>query len=128
MRMRLAEHVLHTWDIAVVLDPSSTLSPEAAGLVLGFLPTLVDRTGNPGKARLRAGVVTTEPSARLLLELSGDSARLSPETAVSTTELKLPTESLVRLVYGRLDPDHTPTGVVVADDTLAALRDAFPGV
>ena len=38
----------------------------------------------------------------------------------------LPAESMCRLVYGRLDPDHTPAGV---DDgpVLARLRAVFPG-
>ena len=40
-------------------------------------------------------------------------------------DLRLPAESLVRLVYGRLDPAHTP---VAADSTgLDDLRGLFPG-
>ena len=37
----------------------------------------------------------------------------------------LPAEALVRPVYGRLDPDHTPGGV--DDPRLATLRRVFPG-
>jgi uncharacterized protein (TIGR03083 family) len=128
MRMRLAEHALHTWDIAVALQPAATVSPDAAELLLGALPMLVERAAKPGGTQLQLGVVTTEPGARLLLELSGDTARLSPGDAASTTELELPAEAFVRLVYGRLDPAHTPPTVVGEDETLAALREAFPGV
>jgi uncharacterized protein (TIGR03083 family) len=127
MRMRLAEHALHTWDIAVALDPAATVSSDAAGLVLGQLPTLVERVARPATTDLSVGVVTTEPSARLLLELSADSARLVPGDAQSATELTLPAESFVRLIYGRLDPAHTPASVVSDDATLDALRAAFPG-
>lgn len=42
--------------------------------------------------------------------------------------LEIPAEALVRLIYGRLDPDHTPTGIqprppLETDD----LRAVFPG-
>jgi hypothetical protein len=37
----------------------------------------------------------------------------------------LPAESLVRLVYGRLDPDHTSP--VVGPGSLDDLRPVFPG-
>ena len=39
----------------------------------------------------------------------------------------LPAEALVRLVYGRLDPDHTPSFDGDEAD-LDELRRAFPGV
>jgi hypothetical protein len=38
----------------------------------------------------------------------------------------LPAEALIRLVYGRLDPEHA-AGVVVTDIELAELSAAFPG-
>jgi len=38
----------------------------------------------------------------------------------------LPAEALLRLVYGRLDPAHTPESVVDTN-ALATLRRAFPG-
>jgi hypothetical protein len=39
----------------------------------------------------------------------------------------LPAEAFVRLVYGRLDPDHTPP-VETGGDELDALRKVFPGL
>jgi hypothetical protein len=39
----------------------------------------------------------------------------------------LPAEAYVRLLYGRLDPDHTPGSVTEGAD-LDLLRSAFPGV
>ena len=45
---------------------------------------------------------------------------------VDAPDLVLPSEALVRLVYGRLDPDHTPPVRGPAD--LDVLRRAFPGI
>ena len=40
-----------------------------------------------------------------------------------------PAEAFLRLVYGRLDPDHTPAvDLDAADVTLDELRRTFPGV
>ena len=52
---------------------------------------------------------------------------LVPAEPRGTPDLVLPAEALVRLVYGRLDPAHTP-GSITGSARLAALRAAFPGV
>jgi hypothetical protein len=41
--------------------------------------------------------------------------------------LELPAESFCRLVYGRLDADHSPA-VPANGEVLALLRRVFPGV
>lgn len=41
-------------------------------------------------------------------------------------ELQLPAEALLRLFYGRLDPDHTPADSAEGID-LDRLRKVFPG-
>jgi hypothetical protein len=41
--------------------------------------------------------------------------------------LRLPAEALLRLVYGRLDSDHTPASVDAGGHPLDSLRRAFPG-
>jgi hypothetical protein len=48
----------------------------------------------------------------------------SDGTAATVT---LPAEALIRLVYGRLDPDHTPAEVSVSGVDLNALRAVFQG-
>jgi hypothetical protein len=40
--------------------------------------------------------------------------------------VRLPAEAFLRLVYGRLDPDHTPP-VSPQDVELGTLRAMFPG-
>jgi hypothetical protein len=39
----------------------------------------------------------------------------------------LPAEAFVRLLYGRLDRDHTPAGITTDGLTLDQLRAIFPG-
>jgi hypothetical protein len=51
-RMRLGEHAIHTWDIAVALDPAATVAPDAVSLLIDALGQLVARTAKPsGPAR-----------------------------------------------------------------------------
>jgi hypothetical protein len=53
------------------------------------------------------------------------SSALSWSAADDHVDLEIPAESFVRLVYGRLDPSHTPS--VVGDHHLDELRRNFPG-
>jgi hypothetical protein len=42
-------------------------------------------------------------------------------------EIRIPTEALLRLVYGRLDTGHTPAEVSANGIDLDRLRAVFPG-
>jgi uncharacterized protein (TIGR03083 family) len=130
LRMRLAEHALHTWDIAVALDPTATVPEDAADLVIDNLAPLVERTGRPAPEPFTVEVHTQAPDRRLRLELTGDGARLTPVATDTTTgpDLSTPGEAFVRLVYGRLDQDHTPDAVRATGVDLDLLRRTFPGV
>jgi hypothetical protein len=71
--------------------------------------------------------VTTDPIRFFRLSVA-DSVTLSPSTSDhATARLQLPSEALVRLVYGRLDPDHTPPSVDAEGVDLDAVRAVFPG-
>jgi hypothetical protein len=48
------------------------------------------------------------------------------ESDEAVEDLALPAEAFIRLVYGRLDPDHTPTFRGDAG-ALDRLRAVFPG-
>ena len=152
LRMRLGEHAIHTWDVAVALDPAATVAPDAVGLLVDTLGLLAARSGKPDGTRLRLLVSATDPQRRFILEsaeavtlVPAEDAEPLPEQRQpaeiaeprpeqrqpaggdeSVAELRLPAEALVRLVYGRLDPAHTPVlearGVDVDD-----LRRIFPG-
>lgn len=132
LRMRLAEHALHVWDIDVTRDATVTLSTEATGFILDSLPSLVERAGRPLPRAVRVAVTTTGPDRLMVLAVSADGARLQdghPPASVSDRSLRLPAEAFVRLVYGRLDPDHTPSSITADDEGLLdTLRAVFPGV
>jgi hypothetical protein len=73
-------------------------------------------------------VSASGPQRDFTLE-SGETVSLVPSEAGEDTELpelRLPAEALVRLVYGRLDPAHTPP-VETRGVDLDELRRLFPG-
>jgi len=136
---RLAEHAVHTWDVEVVLDPAATVGPEAVDLLVDRLPGTVAFAGQPsvdvGPTSVVVGTQGTE--RRFRLDVEADAIRLEPvgdaaattsggQPSADSTDVVLPAESLVRLVYGRLDAEHTPDDVTGAEH-LPALRAVFPG-
>jgi uncharacterized protein (TIGR03083 family) len=127
VQLRLNEHVLHTWDIAVTFDPTTTLPADAAELVFGALEMIARFSGKPTGSDRTIGVLTTEPSRRFEVTLKPDGVAVTPGAAGGSADLELPAEAFVRLVYGRLDPEHTPP-VKGAQADLDELRQAFPGI
>lgn len=131
MRMRLAEHSLHTWDVKVASDDSATLVDTATELIIDNLPALVERVGKGAPTAIAVQVGTTSPERTFRLELSPEGASLvpcDPDPVGTMPTLRLPGEAFVRLVYGRLDPDHTPASVLADQVDLDTLRAAFPGL
>lgn len=127
LRMRLGEHVLHTWDIAVALDPSATV--HEAALILDSLPGIVEYAGRPTGDTLTVAVETYFPAAAFRIDFRADTIRLTAGAEDSAEgRLRLPAEAFVRLVYGRLDRDHTPATVESENAELDMLRRAFPGL
>lgn len=127
LQMRLNEHALHSWDVAVALDPAATVAADAVALLVGGVGQLASRAGKPDGADRLVIVTTTEPERRFVLETTGDAVSLSASDETSgTAELSLPAEALVRLVSGRLDAAHTPAVHVQGVD-LEELRPLFPG-
>jgi uncharacterized protein (TIGR03083 family) len=131
VRLRLNEHALHTWDIAVALDPSTPLPADVTGQVVDGLEMMAGWTGRPAAEPHTLRVRTTDPGRDFTLELGIERVVLAPSLAGAgagadaAVDLELPAEAFVRLVYGRLDPDHTPAGT---DEThLDELRRTFPG-
>jgi len=117
-RMRLGEHALHTWDIAVVLDPTATLATDAADLLVDTLDQVAARSGKPDGKERQVHVSTIEPAESVTLSAS--------DRAGGLPGLRLPAETFVRLVYGRLDPAHTPSVETNGID-VHELREMFPG-
>lgn len=127
-RIRLAEHALHTWGIAVVLDPAARVAPDAVDLLIDTLGLVARWSGKPQGTTARVQVHTREPERQLALRI-GDAVELTSwEGGVADAELWIPAEAFLRLVYGRLDPDHTPEVEISGPVTLDDLRRTFPGL
>jgi uncharacterized protein (TIGR03083 family) len=125
-RMRLGEHAVHTWDVAVARDPQATIAPDAVALLIDGIEQMAARMGKAGGPGQRVRVVTTDPERSFVLE-TGDKVELTPGAGHGELpELRLPAEALIRLFYGRLDPDHTPATATSHVD-LDGLRQLFPG-
>ena len=125
--MRFAEHAVHSWDVAVALDPSATLATDAVELVIDTLPDLAQQAGKPQPRPIRVRISTYEPRREFLLDVDG-AVTLRPAPAAEgsgTSRFSMPGEAFVRLIYGRLDPAHTPA--VGVDAEIAELRPIFPG-
>ncbi|HYV76650.1 MAG TPA: maleylpyruvate isomerase family mycothiol-dependent enzyme, partial [Streptosporangiaceae bacterium] len=117
-----------SWDVAVALDPASRVAPGAVDLIVDTLGPLAARSGKPDGTKLRLHVSASGPQRDFTLE-SGETVTLAPSAAgedAGLPELQLPAEALVRLVYGRLDPAHTPP-VETRGVDLDELRRLFPG-
>lgn len=125
-RMRLTEHAIHTWDMEVALDSTAVLAPEPVALLIDGLDQTVGFAAKPSGLYANIRVRTAEPVRDLALT-AGDAVTVTPWTGdEQTAELALPAEALIRLITGRLDPDHTPPHTVSGVE-LADLRKLFPG-
>ncbi len=127
--MRLNEAAQHSWDVRVSLDPAAGISTEVAELLLehfasglafllGFT-TKADALDRPAVVRLG------DSDYRLAI---AESVELTTSAQPATAAFSGPIEAAVRLLAGRLKPEHTPaevevTGAVTLDD----LRRVFPG-
>jgi uncharacterized protein (TIGR03083 family) len=133
IRLRLGEHVLHTWDLAVMRDPAATVQADAVELLIDNVPQfLAPRLGKPLPDPFRVRITTTDPHRDYLLT-SGESVSVvnwpGDEAAGDETvpHVVLPAEALLRLSYGRMDPEHTPASVSGDPEVLDKLRAIFPG-
>jgi uncharacterized protein (TIGR03083 family) len=156
--LRLSEHVLHFWDVQVVLEPDATLPQDASELLVTRLPWMDRIAGKPDRWTgdpVRMNVQLTDGHGPLLLEIAEKVELSEPGSAGRSTgadesgtagsgqepaetpagdrgsleaELVIPVEAFIRLVYGRLDTEHTPTSVSSSGPMeLDELRKVFPG-
>jgi len=108
LSMRLSEHAVHTWDVAVALDTA---------------PRLAVFVGKQAPAPVTVAVTTTNPERAFTLDTGGVSV-LPAGAETTTASLTLPAESFIRLLSGRLDDESELTASGV---TLAELKSVFPG-
>jgi len=135
VRMRLGEHVMHTWDVAVMADPAVTVQADAVGLLIDNVSQfLAPRLGKPLAEPFSVRITTTDPARDYLLT-SAESITVTdwPDeagdggVAGGVPHVTMPAEALLRLAYGRLDPDHTALSVSGDPEVLDKLRTIFPG-
>jgi len=130
LRMRLSEHARHACYLLFALDPAATVAGDVIGLIVDTLPMLAHWAGRGSPEPVTVHVVTTDPGRQFRLELTAEAASLAPADGPgdAAAALHLPAEALVRLVYGRLDPGHTPPSVAATQVDLGTLRRSFPGI
>jgi uncharacterized protein (TIGR03083 family) len=129
VRLRLSEHALHSWDVAVTSDPAAVVHPDSVALLTDNVPAFIaPRLGQPQGQELRYRIITTNPDRDYLLTVTDEVSMTDwPGGAETATEIRLPAEALLRLSYGRLDADHTPADVQAGPADLDQLRKVFPG-
>jgi len=131
VRMRLSEHTMHTWDVEVMGDPAASLPHGAVELLVDGMPQFIARrAGKPDGEPFSVRITTTDPARDYLLT-TGEAVTIAdwPGEAVAgdVPHVTIPAEALLRLFYGRLDADHTPSSVSDDAGMLDKLRPIFPG-
>jgi hypothetical protein len=122
-RFRVVEQAIHTWDVAVALDPTSTIDPAAVEVILDELPRVAERFGTADHARALHVERTDRDDAWLLVV--GPEPSLEPWAGQpADATVRLTGDQLIRLIYGRVtDADDLDLDGV----TLAELQHVFPG-
>ncbi|MCU1677768.1 MAG: hypothetical protein JWM93_2526 [Frankiales bacterium] len=124
--LRLAEHAIHTWDVAVMREPDATVSADAVALILTTILRTAKWGAKPTGRTFTLAIETTEPASSFTLSV-GEAVELATGAPVDRHgTLTLTAEQLVRLVYGRLDT--APGAALHADGiTLDDVTAVFPG-
>jgi uncharacterized protein (TIGR03083 family) len=128
LRLRLGEHAVHTWDVAVALDPAARVSQDALDLLIGGLPQLMQWVGKKAADPAVIAVTATSPDGTYTLDTGGVTLTPgAPETPASAS-LELTSEALLRLAYGRADESAVASGELrLTNVTLPELQAVFPG-
>ncbi len=119
--LRANEHVLHEWDIAVAIDPETTLAADGVETVIDNLDLVGRFTAKPTGERREITVRTYLPGRSFRVTLDTESVAFAQTEVVDHVDVEMPAESFIRLVYGRLDP--TPA----QNEAVDVLRLVFPG-
>jgi uncharacterized protein (TIGR03083 family) len=127
VRTRLNEHLLHEWDVAVALDPTSTLAHDGVEHVIDNLDLIGRYTAQPVAPERTITIATSEPDRAFAVTVETKAVDFSPLDSVQDATLTMSAEAFIRLVYGRLDAEHTPSSVAGDSEALDQLRDVFPG-
>jgi uncharacterized protein (TIGR03083 family) len=129
---RLSEHAVHAWDAAVALDPGALIEAGAAAVLWARLSRIASRFHNANIrhaiAPIDVALLPDDDAPASTLEIRPDGVTLIPAES-GTAQVRGPVESLVRLVYGRLDPNRRPHDHldICGELSLGTLTTLFPG-
>lgn len=130
-RMRLSEHAVHAWDVAVALDPKARVDAGSVQLLLDTLGPVAARSGQPAAEPFTVLLRTSDPASTVVVSVGTAEGSVALEAAAEGSaydgEVSLPAEAYLRLMYGRLDVAHTPDVVESGARTLSDLRAVFRG-
>jgi uncharacterized protein (TIGR03083 family) len=129
--MRLNELSLHSWDVRATFDPSATLHPSGTAALLPGPTMLIGWIAKPDRLdghSATVAVTTSSPDATFTLHLGDEVSLGDAGDGAGVDTLHIPAEAWLRLLTGRLAPDHTPEGIETTGSTdLELLRKVFPG-
>jgi uncharacterized protein (TIGR03083 family) len=128
--MRLFEFALHSWDVAVAFDPAATVDAAAAPLLLPRASDMFGWVAKPehlgGRTATLAVELTDVPES--FGHVRGPEIAVTAAPTAADGTLRLPAEAWLRLVTGRLKPEHAPAPIKLDGPlTLDDLRRVFPG-
>jgi uncharacterized protein (TIGR03083 family) len=130
VRMRLSEHAMHTWDVEVAGDAGAAVQQQAVELLIDGMPQFILRRAKAPAEPLSVRITTADPARDYLLT-ADESVTITDwpgdTSAGDVPHVTMPAEALLRLFYGRLDPEHTPSSVSGDAGALTTLRAMFPG-
>ena len=72
--MRVGEHAVHTWDIAVALDQEATVAADAVDVLIDTAPGIVARAMKPVEGGGTVRILTVDPEREFGLDLDGGRA------------------------------------------------------
>jgi uncharacterized protein (TIGR03083 family) len=125
--LRLSEHSMHSWDVAVALDPTARIPQATVDIVLAFAPALIARVGKPQPVPIRVRIDLTDPTQSLALVAEDDAVALEPWADQDVTgTVRTSSEAFLRLLYGRV-AERDQIDIDAPDVTLADLQALFPG-
>jgi hypothetical protein len=129
LRMRLAEHALHSWDVVVMDQPTARVLDAAVDLLVDEkLGQIVNRVAKPQGKDVSVRIRTTGPEGDFFLSVGEEVAFETYAGQPVQGTLVISAEALLRLVYGRLDGQHTPDFSLDGPVDLDDLRAIFGGL
>lgn len=126
LAMRLNEVANHVWDVRVGIDPSATVDPDTAEL-------LVELFGGPLAFLLGFSGKADQVDQEVRLAIPGGGIRITDTVTVTgaiddpTATFDGPAEAVVRLLSGRLGATRAAGVTVTGNITVDDLRKVFPG-